>query len=419
MRSLLVASPLLLAACAIVPVKPPDDRLSLLSPADRSSLLVGEDYVRLAMYLPGTRTGGAMVIASQQVNGKTRYTFAGPVEAYQDGALDWDAVRPLQEARARSPYHQPVQTELEGKRFWFVPDRVPKLEPDKEPELAQTLEMYDADPRDARPSLLQPVGVFHLSFEQRGFLGVESAPVTKSDITARGLPAATRGAIVRAVSPGGPADRAGILPGDVILAIDGIAITSPEDLSKVVSKLPAGSEVTVSRLRGGERREVRGSLGIRGSSTAIIHHGQSLLRLQDAWFAPGFVLQAATLAPWRPGIDEILQGKSSRSIWGDEDARTESAFNDTLVEWKNRGMPGWLRGATAEQLAQAILTTEKGVLALDVSIRILKDKIDAAARDGKEGTPGAGEAEQLLEQRKMLLGVLLGAMKSAASQASP
>ena len=69
-----------------------------------------------------------------------------------------------------------------------------------------------------------------------------------------------------------------------------------------------------------------------------------------------------------------------------------------------------------ENLAQTILSVEKGVLALDVSIRPVKDRIDEPARAGSGPIPGAGEAEQVMEQRKMLLGVILGAMKSAAAQ---
>jgi hypothetical protein len=65
-------------------------------------------------------------------------------------------------------------------------------------------------------------------------------------------------------------------------------------------------------------------------------------------------------------------------------------------------------------LAKAVTMTEKGILALDVSVRVLKDRIDAAARNNQE-IPGAGEAEQLMEQRKMLLGVVLQAMKAAAA----
>jgi len=418
MRRLLVAVPLLLAGCAAAPVKPPDDRLSLLSPADRSSLLVGEDYVRLAMSQGDGAAVNPMLIASRQVNGKTGYTFAGPVGAYQDGAVDWDTLPAFQQARAGSPYHQPVQVALAGKPVWFITDRVPELKPGQEPVFAQTLELYSDDPRASYPALLRPVALFKLGFEQRGFLGVESAPVTSSDIRARGLPATARGAMVQSVSPGGPSAQAGLLAGDVVVAVNGSPVLSPEDLTRVVSKLAAGTAVTISRLRGNEKGEVHGSLGLRGSSSTIFRQG-AIYRLQDVWFGPGFVLQAVNVAPWRPAIEEILQGKSSRNTWGDEDARTESLFNDTLVEWKNRGMPGWLRGATAEQLAQVILDTEKGVLALDVSIRILKDKIDAVARDGKEAIPGSGEAEQLLEQRKMLLGVVLGAMKSAAASAAP
>ena len=46
----------------------------------------------------------------------------------------------------------------------------------------------------------------------------------------------------------------------------------------------------------------------------------------------------------------------------------------------------------------------------------MKDQVDAAARKNEAAFDGAGQVEQLLEQRKMLLGVVLGAMKAAAAQ---
>ncbi len=408
MRRLPLAALFLITACLTVPVRPPDDELSRLPPYDRSALLVGEHYVRLAWRQAYLSTGGngaqRIAIAFEVDNGKVRSSSLYMIELTPD---DWQA---LAAARVRSPYHQPVRAELDGRTFWCVAEQIPDFQPDT-PKYTPTLEVYNFDPREPRPDS-SPVAVSDLALEQHASLGIVSAPVVASDTRDRGLPEGTTGAIVRAVSPGGPATRAGIQPGDVIVAAGGRAVASPDDLSTVLSSLAAGTDLSVSRLRGGERGEIHVSLGLRGFTKGIFAHYETFARVADVWYGPGLALQAVNLVPWRPDLDDILQGRSSRDLWK-ESARMEHIFNDALLEWKNRGMPGWLRAATPEQLAQAILDTEKGVLALDVSIRLLKDKIDAATREAKQAVPDAGEAEQLLEQRKMLLGVVLGSMKSA------
>jgi hypothetical protein len=64
----------------------------------------------------------------------------------------------------------------------------------------------------------------------------------------------------------------------------------------------------------------------------------------------------------------------------------------------------------------AIVTTEKGILALDLAVRSVKDEIDSAALNNLAGYTFAGQVDQALEQRKMLLGVALQAFKGTAAQ---
>jgi hypothetical protein len=136
----------------------------------------------------------------------------------------------------------------------------------------------------------------------------------------------------------------------------------------------------------------------------------------DAWLAPDGRLAAISFPPWRPGPDFFLAGRTSRELWPELDRPTEQAINDAVVEWKTRDLPGWLRQATADELDASIITTEKGILALDLAVRTVKDRIDTATRNNDTAFAGSGEIEQLLEQRKMLLGVVLQATKGAAAQ---
>jgi putative serine protease PepD len=59
-----------------------------------------------------------------------------------------------------------------------------------------------------------------------------------------------------AVTQGGPADRAGVRPGDVILAVDGVPVTAPEELIVQVRAKAVGEQVVLTIRRDGRRQEL-------------------------------------------------------------------------------------------------------------------------------------------------------------------
>ena len=61
---------------------------------------------------------------------------------------------------------------------------------------------------------------------------------------------------VPSVNPGEPADRAGIKPGDVIVAVEGQPITFASQLKEAIAKRP-GQTIVISILRGGSPLEIR------------------------------------------------------------------------------------------------------------------------------------------------------------------
>jgi S1-C subfamily serine protease len=71
------------------------------------------------------------------------------------------------------------------------------------------------------------------------------------------------GAMVQDVTPGSPAERAGLRPGDVIVALDGRAISSMDELVSVLSRMEVGATVNLSYERDGTRTTVDVQLAAR------------------------------------------------------------------------------------------------------------------------------------------------------------
>jgi len=78
----------------------------------------------------------------------------------------------------------------------------------------------------------------------RGRIGVVIQQVSRELADGFGLPKPV-GALVNSVEKGGPADKAGIEAGDVILKFDGKAVNSSEDLPRIVGGTKPGNKVAV------------------------------------------------------------------------------------------------------------------------------------------------------------------------------
>jgi len=85
---------------------------------------------------------------------------------------------------------------------------------------------------------------------RRGMLGVTIQSVDADLASSLNMPAA-RGAIVTSVSPGGPAERAGLKRGDVITAIDRQPIVDNNSLRNLVASKGPGANVEVVAQRNG------------------------------------------------------------------------------------------------------------------------------------------------------------------------
>ena len=92
-------------------------------------------------------------------------------------------------------------------------------------------------------------------FFERPYIGAEFEAVTPQIAESLGMDAPT-GALVSSVAPGGPADKAGLKPGDVVLSLNGTAVESIEALDYRMATLSIGSTATFGTLSKGQQQTV-------------------------------------------------------------------------------------------------------------------------------------------------------------------
>ncbi len=94
----------------------------------------------------------------------------------------------------------------------------------------------------------------------RGRIGVGIGEVTKEVADALGL-SKTSGALVRSVEPAGPAEKAGVEPGDIMLKFDGKVIEKSSDLPRIVGNTRPNAKVTAQVWRKGQTKDLAITVG--------------------------------------------------------------------------------------------------------------------------------------------------------------
>jgi membrane-associated protease RseP (regulator of RpoE activity) len=84
----------------------------------------------------------------------------------------------------------------------------------------------------------------------RGYLGIRPADLTDDERKALGVKSGFR---VDDVVAGGPAEKAGLKKGDIVVAIDGRAVESSQEVPGLVQAAGAGSTLAIEYLRGKEK----------------------------------------------------------------------------------------------------------------------------------------------------------------------
>jgi len=96
----------------------------------------------------------------------------------------------------------------------------------------------------------------------RGWIGVEPQDMTPEIAESFGM-TTKEGALIAAVVQGGPADKAGIKPGDVLVAVDHQPISDTTALLNAIAQLKPGAAVNVKLVRRGKPTELAVTIGKR------------------------------------------------------------------------------------------------------------------------------------------------------------
>src|SRR2546426_5058929 len=96
----------------------------------------------------------------------------------------------------------------------------------------------------------------------RGWIGVEVQEITPPVAESFKL-GGTRGALIAGVLRGGPADKAGIKPGDVLLEVQGKPVADPAAMLNLIAALAPGSAATMKVKRQGQDMDASVTVGRR------------------------------------------------------------------------------------------------------------------------------------------------------------
>jgi serine protease Do len=151
----------------------------------------------------------------------------------------------------------------------------------------------------------------------RGWIGVSIQPLDEDIARSLGLEEA-HGALVATLVPDGPAARAGIQQGDVILTYNGNQIEDSRDLTQRVGATAIGQTARVEILRNGQRRTLNLRLGERPAEQTLAYNT-----------TPDEPQATPPATPGAPGVAQGSLGVSVRTITQADRTRYELPNNQS------------------------------------------------------------------------------------------
>jgi len=177
---------------------------------------------------------------------------------------------------------------------------------------------------------------------RRGMMGVTIQPLDDNAAKALGLGSA-KGALVSQVTPGSPAEKAGLVSGDVITEVNGKAVTDAHDLTTRIGAMPPGETVNVTYFRKGKSSSAKVTLVERD----LKQMGQAEEGKDDGGQVLGMTLSATDPRTGRPAGGLLVVNVEPGSAAAESGIRR----GDVIVEVNQRPV------ATPEEAA-AIVSKE-------------------------------------------------------------
>ncbi|WP_438727790.1 Do family serine endopeptidase [Parasphingorhabdus sp. DH2-15] len=209
---------------------------------------------------------------------------------------------------------------------------------------------------------------------ERGFLGVRLRPLDDDLAEALGLPK-NRGEFIGLVQDDGPAAKAGIRAGDVVITVDGKAVTPEQTLSFIVANVKPGAKIPIELVRNGKRQTVQAVVEKRPTPDAMAEaFGQSEQNFEEedpeqdevaAQQALGIAVQelTANLAE-RLGLDADQEGVIIAAVDRNSDAFSKSLARGEVITMAN-GQPV-NSPADLEAIVQQATSEGRGAILLKV-----------------------------------------------------
>jgi serine protease Do len=180
---------------------------------------------------------------------------------------------------------------------------------------------------------------------RRGWLGVHIQTVNDEMAEALGMEETT-GALVAKVSPGGPAEAAGIEPGDVIIKFDGRDVVEMRDLPRMVAETPVDKAVRVVVFRKGKTQTLKVTI-------ALLEEGEQAAKTPESGEAPAAEMELSAL-----GL---------RLTTLTADARTQFGIAEDIT------------GVVVTEVAAGSPAEEKGIRAGDVIVEVGQEPVSTPA----------------------------------------
>jgi len=216
-----------------------------------------------------------------------------------------------------------------------------------------------------------------------------------------------QGLRVKGVTPGGPAEKAGIRHDDVISAIDGKALAGDEDADEHLHDLKIGQKLKLTLLRDGKKNDIT----VTAERREPFNFGFAFGEDGDATYGPGHP------PPLPPDFDKHIRHQVDTAMRNVDVAKLAGEHARHAMEHLNFSSPWWgLNVASLNPDLGSYFGTDKGVLVLsadeegfknlksgDVLQEVAGQKVERpedALRLMREQHSGSEMKVQVLRQRK-------------------